>query len=130
MKLNARKKHQEISPSTSEPVEPVSSSPAKEDIYDHAISLQFNTLLYTTLQNMIDNAYTAGDFTYTSVADFIRAALDAYQEEMPLTEMDVNGDRRNISLRVTKKQHDFYKSLPNRLRRKLLERAVRSFMKL
>jgi hypothetical protein len=49
---------------------------------------------------------------------------------MPLTELDNDGDRRNISLRVTKKQHNFYKSLPNRLRRKLLERAVRSFMKL
>lgn len=130
MKLNARKKHQEIPPITSPTSDPVSTLSTKEDIYDHAISLQFNTLLYTTLQNMINNAYTAGDFTYTSVADFIRAALDAYQNGMPLTEMDTNGDRRNISLRVTKKQHDFYKSLPNRLRRKLLERAVRSFVKI
>jgi hypothetical protein len=130
MKLNARKKHQETAPSVAPMVKSVSPPPAKEDIYDHVISLQFNTLLYTTLQNMIDNAYTAGDFTYTSVANFIRAALDAYQNGMPLTELDNDGDRRNISLRVTKKQHNFYKSLPNRLRRKLLERAVRSFMKL
>lgn len=131
MDLKARRKKQTIPSSpASSTVEPASATSTKENAYDHTLSLQFNTLLYTTLQNMVDNAYTAGDFTYTSVADFIRAALDAYQSGMTLTEMDTHGDQRNISLRVTKRQHDFYKSLPNRLRRKLLERAVRSFIKL
>ncbi len=129
MKLNARQKHQAISPASDPANRAVTTLSINEDSYDHTISLQFNTLLYKTLHNMIDSAYTAGDFTYTSVADFIRAALDAYRNDMPLTEMDTKGERRNISVRVTRQQYDFYKSLPNRLRRKLLERAVRSLMK-
>lgn len=125
MELKARRKKQQ-SP------QPVVSqlSATTEETYSETISLQFNTLLYTTLQNMIDGAHVSNDFTYTSVADVIRAALIAYQEGMELTELDQAGDKRNISLRITKSQYEFYQSWPKRLRRKLLERAVRSFLKM
>jgi hypothetical protein len=78
---------------------------------------------------MIDGAHASNDFTHTSVADVLRAALVAYQEGIELTELDEPGEKRNISLRVTKSQYEFYQSWPKRLRRKLLERAVRSFLK-
>jgi len=40
---------------------------------------------------MVRVAHTAQDFTYTSIADVIRAALGKYQQEMRLTEMDELG---------------------------------------
>jgi hypothetical protein len=125
MELKARQKKNtvEVAPSYQAP-------PINETHYSQSISMQFNTLLYATLQNMVENAHTAGDFTYTSVADVIRGALEAYAEGMSLSELNREGERRNISVRVTQKQYDFYQSLPNRLRRKLVERAVRSFIKL
>ena len=127
MELKARQKSKKV-PNPS----PVNENPkplTQDATYDHSIALQFNTLLYTTLQNMITSAHTANDFTYTSVADVIRTALQAYADGMELTELDEKGDRRNISIRMTKSQYDFYKSLPNRMGRKLVERAVRTFLK-
>jgi hypothetical protein len=111
------------------PLPPSQSKETIETAYSEVISIQFNTLLYTTLQAMIDGAHASNDFTHTSVADVLRAALVAYQEGIELTELDEPGEKRNISLRVTKSQYEFYQSWPKRLRRKLLERAVRSFLK-
>ena len=129
MELKARRQAKKIQ--ASEPL--VETTTAPTAIHDHThsytITLQFNTLLYTTLQNLINSAHTANDFTYASVAEVIRAALNAYQEGMELTELDKAGERRNISLRMTKSQYDFYKSLPNRMGRKIVERAVRTFLK-
>ena len=127
MELKARQKNKKAPK-----LEPVPEAPKPSPLvatHDYTITLQFNTLLYMTLQNMISSAHTANDFTYTSVADVIRTALQAYADGMELTELDEKGDRRNISIRMTKSQYDFYKSLPNRMGRKLVERAVRTFLK-
>jgi Arc/MetJ-type ribon-helix-helix transcriptional regulator len=124
MDLKARQKKKQA------PQELASSAKTiSEETYSESISLQFNTLLYTTLQNMIEGSLAANDFTYTSVADVIRAALVAYQGGMELTELEQPGEKRNISLRLTKQQQEFYQSWPKRMRRRLLERAVRSFLR-
>lgn len=133
MKLKARTKNQSI-PENNNGAEqiPVAQPPQTiepDDTLSCTLSMQINTLLYNTLQNMITSSHTANDFTYISVADVIRAAIVAYQEGMELTELDQAGKRKNISIRVTKAQHDFYKSLPNRMRRTIVERAIRTFLK-
>ena len=129
MELKARRKAKKVEPAEPVIVSPQASPDLPETTHAYTISLQFNTLLYTTLQNMISSAHTAHDFTYASVADVIRAALSAYQDGMELTELDEAGERRNISIRLTKNQFDFYKSLPHRMGRKIVERAVRTFLK-
>ncbi|MCG6137077.1 MAG: hypothetical protein MET45_20990 [Nostoc sp. LLA-1] len=134
MKLNARKKEQPLNKEqpllpNSTPLPSQNEPQLNEVNYIHNISLQCNTLLYITLQNMISSQHTANDFTYSSVTDVIRSALDAYKDGMELTELDEHGERKQISLRVTKEQHKFYRSLPNQLRRKLVERAIRTFIK-
>ena len=98
--------------------------------YPHSITIQCNTLLYKTLQNMITSAHAAGDFTYASASDIIRAAIQAYKDGMQLTTLDEDGDREYTSVRLTAEQHQFYKSLPNGLKRKIIERAIRSYLKL
>lgn len=104
-------------------------SRAEKDIARYSITVRYDTLLYDTLQNMIRSAHTAQDFTYTSMADYIRAALVAYKDGMVLTELDQNGPKMETSLRVDKELWLFYKSLPGRMRSKILERAIRTFMK-
>jgi hypothetical protein len=95
----------------------------------HSITIRYGTLLYDTLQNMIRSSHTAQDFTYASAADFIRAALKAYKDGMVLTELDQVGSKLETSLRVDRELWLFYKSLPSRMRGKILERVIRTFMK-
>ena len=95
----------------------------------HSITVRYDTFLYDTLQNMIRSSHTAQDFTYASLADFVRAALRAYQEGMVLTEVDRGGPKLETSLRVDRDLWLFYKALPGRMRAKILERVLRTFMK-
>jgi hypothetical protein len=95
----------------------------------HSITVRYDALLYDTLQNMIRSSHTAQDFTYPSLADFVRAALTAYKNGMVLTEIDQGGSKLETSLRVNRELWLFYKSLPGRMRSKILERAIRTFMK-
>ena len=104
-------------------------SQTDKDSARHAITVRYDTLLYDTLQNMILSSHTAQDFTYTSIADFIRAALRAYKDGMVLTELDRNRPKTETSIRVDQDLWTFYKSLPRRMRTKILERAIRTFMK-
>ncbi|MGK7893091.1 MAG: hypothetical protein AB4372_05530, partial [Xenococcus sp. (in: cyanobacteria)] len=84
---------------------------------------------YNTLQNTIKAQHTGNDFTYTSVTDLIRAALLAYQSGMELTEIEQPGKKKQTSIRVDDSLYKFYKSLPNQLRTKILEKAIRTFIK-
>ena len=104
-------------------------SQVDRDIARHPMTVRYDTLLYDTLQNMILSSHTAQDFTYTSIADFIRAALRAYKDGMVLTELDRNGPKTETSIRADQDLWLFYKSLPRRMRTKILERAIRTFMK-
>jgi hypothetical protein len=97
--------------------------------YTQSLSIRCNTLLYNTIQNWVAVAHTAQDFTYTSVADVIRAALEAYRNGLQLTELDEPGDYKQTTIRVTKAQAEFYRGLPSQMRRKILERAIRTFIK-
>ena len=95
----------------------------------YSVRVRYDTILYDTLQNMIHSAHAAQDFTYPSLADFIRAALQAYKDGMVLTELDQNGPKVETSLRVDRELWQFYKSLPGRIRPKILERVIHTFVK-
>jgi hypothetical protein len=95
----------------------------------YSVRVRYDTILYDTLQNMIHSSHAAQDFTYPSLADFIRAALQAYKDGMVLTELDQNGPKVETSLRVDRELWQFYKSLPERMRPKILERVIRTFVK-
>lgn len=129
MDLKAKKKKQSkpIEQVVSVPVETVQSEP--NNIYEHSITIQCNALLYTTLQNTVKALHAGNDFSYTSVTDIIREALKAYQEGMELTEIEQSGKKKQTSIRVDTSLYKFYKSLPNQLRTKILEKAIRSYIK-
>lgn len=73
--------------------------------------------------------HTAGDYSYTSVADVIRAAIQSYQDGLELTEQPESGAKKQTTLRVSDELFEFYESWPARMRSKILERVVRSFIK-
>ncbi len=129
MDLRAKKKNikKTTTQPISSPVETVKSEPSHQ--YEHSITIQCNALLYNTLQNKIKALHTGNDFTYTSVTDLIRAALKAYQSGMELTELEQPGKKKQTSIRVDDSLYKFYKSLPNQLRTKILEKAIRTFIK-
>ena len=129
MELRARNTKPEAGgPSSAVPVAEVANQ-AEKDTARYSITVRYDTLLYYTLQNMIRSAHTAQDFTYTSMADFIRAALRAYKDGMVLTELEHKGPKTETSLRMDRDLWLFYKSLPGRMRAKILERVIRTFMK-
>ncbi|MDJ0648877.1 MAG: hypothetical protein QNJ60_09235 [Xenococcaceae cyanobacterium MO_188.B19] len=129
MDLRAKKKTQKklTTQPISTPVEPA--QPETNNSLEHSITIQCNALLYNTLQNTIKAQHTGNDFTYTSVTDLIRAALLAYQSGMELTEIEQPGKKKQTSIRVDDSLYKFYKSLPNQLRTKILEKAIRTFIK-
>ncbi len=93
------------------------------------LTFQINTILYNTIQNIISSLHTSQDFTYVSASDFIRKALNAYKDGMELTELDEKGEKINTSLRVDQSLKDFYSNLPDRMRSKLIERSIRTYIK-
>jgi hypothetical protein len=97
--------------------------------YSHPVTIQCNTLLYTTLHNWVKAMHAANNFTYTSVTDGIRAAIAAYKDGMELTELEQKGKKKQTSIRLDDSLYDFYKGLPDQLRTKILERAIRTFLK-
>ena len=95
----------------------------------YSVRVRYDTILYDSLQNMIRSAHAAQDFTYPALADFIRAALQAYKAGMVLTELDQNGPKVETSLRMDRELWQFYKSWPERMRPKILDRVLRTFVK-
>ena len=132
MKIKAREKQKqsptkEADSSTKQPREQRAKAESKS--YPYPITIQCNTLLYTTIQNTVKTMHTANDFTYTSVTDVIRAAIKAYQEGMELTELERKGKKKQTSIRLEETSYNFYKELPDQMRTKIIERAIRTFLK-
>ena len=48
---------------------------------------------------------------------------------MELTEIDEKGPKTATTIRVNEELKKFYDELPNRLRRKIIERAIRTYIK-
>ena len=129
MKLKATKKQQNKKPKkkASSASVLVETKPTKSK--SSTLNLQINAILYNTIQNIISSLHTSQDFTYVSASDFIRKALLSYKDGMELTELDEKGDKINTSIRVDQDFKDFYSNLPDRMRSKLIERSIRTYIK-
>ena len=93
------------------------------------VTIRLDRMLYERLQNSIQASHTAGDFSFVSVSDVIRAAIEAYRDGMELTELAPRGGKKNYTLRVTAPLRAFYNTLPNRLKSQIIERAIRTYIK-
>lgn len=139
MEIRARKKKPASTPAKArprqakKPAPQIASAPEPEPkragVYREVIGIRCNSMLYNSIQNMLSAAHAAQDFTYTSAVDFIRSALQAYKDGMVLTELDQKGEKTALTIRTDPELKHFYTSLPDRLRSKILERAIRTYMK-
>lgn len=131
MQLKARKRTASAMPRLGEvsKVPLPMNRPVKVGQFHCMIAIRCNSLLYNTIQNMLTASHASQDFTHTSVTDFIRHALEAYREGMVLTELEEKGEKMFTTMRVDRVTRDFYRSLPDRMRVKILERAIRTFLK-
>lgn len=93
------------------------------------IQINVNELLYDTMRNIITSRHTSNDYTYSSVSDIIRSSLEEYKNGMELTELCEEGEKTSTSIKVSAEIKAFYSQLPDRLRRKILEKAIRTFIK-
>ena len=125
VRIKAReKKRPRTDTSLTSPVET-----SEDTKYNQSITVRYGTALYDTIQNIIESSHAAQDFTYITSSDFVRAALKAYQDGMQLTALDEPDTKRETKLRVSADLKTFYQSLPKGIRNKLLERAIRTYMK-
>lgn len=131
MELKARKRNGPTVPSLAEvhKISPPLHLSPKNGQFQYMIAIRCNSMLYNTIQNMLTASHASQDFTYTSVTDFVRRALEAYRDGMVLTELDEKGEKMFTTMRVDRVTRDFYRSLPDRMRVKILERAIRTFLK-
>lgn len=139
MEIRARKNKPVPAPAKAEPRRSKKTPPApnpepepeqrRAGGYREVIGIRCNTMLYNSIQNMLSASHAAQDFTYTSAVDFIRSALQAYKEGMVLTELDQKGEKTALTIRTDQGLKNFYTSLPDRMRTKILERAIRTYMK-
>lgn len=97
---------------------------------DCVIALRIDTLLYNTLHNYLSAMHNVSDYTFSSISDILRHILLQIE----------NGDLQNkgmicsdnkiyieITIRVHEKQKKFWSSLPNRLKRAIMEKAIIAF---
>ena len=139
MEIRARRNKPTPAPAKAKPRQPKNPSPQqvtelkpepkRAGSYRETIGIRCNTMLYNSIQNMLSASHAAQDFTYTSAVDFIRSALQAYKDGMVLTELDQKGEKTALTIRTDTALKNFYTSLPDRMRTRILERAIRTYMK-
>lgn len=97
---------------------------------DCVIALRIDTLLYNTLQNYLSAMHNVSDYTFSSISDILRHILLQIESgELQNSEV-VRSDNKTyieITIRVNESQKQFWSSLPNRLKRAIMEKAIVSF---
>jgi hypothetical protein len=117
--------------------QPESDSQANKAINDiktksHIISLRINTLLYNTLHNYLVASHNVSDYTFSSISDILRHILTQIEKNGFSTDetiSDQDSEYTETIVRVTKEQKQVWQNLPNRNRRKIMEKAIIAFSK-
>lgn len=105
---------------------------AHNDVLGEHIAIRINIALYNILRNYITSAHIVMDYEYQSVSDIIRVALQRFKEGMPLTEIDEKKQGVQLvstTIRIGNELKQFWETLPDRNRRKILEKAIRTYLK-
>lgn len=98
---------------------------------DFVIPHRCNAELHKDITTFLESCFEKMDYRYSGYSAFFRAALEAYIEGMPITEGYEKTKLRRVptSVRVDKNLYDFYKGLPDRHKTAIIERVLRSFLK-
>lgn len=98
----------------------------------NTISLRLDTMIYSALQDYLSAMYNISDYTFGSISDLIRYILSNLKEK-GLHNDQINYCKSNecteIVVRVNYEEKQFWKSLPHRNKRQIIERAISAFVK-
>jgi hypothetical protein len=98
------------------------------------INFAFSASLLDQINNLLVSQWNQGNFTYSSVADFIRQALVAYQKKkirVDLTPQQRSRPKKEFSMRWPQLDLlNFYYSLPAGKRVTILEASTRAYFQL
>jgi len=91
------------------------------------ITFRCDIFLLEKIKNTLASQQLAGNYQYPNLSTFIRAALQTYQEKMPLTYQRENNPKKEISFRLAGELLTFYESLSDQTKNLILERALGSY---
>jgi len=94
------------------------------------IALRIDTLLYNTLHNYLSAMHLVSDYTFSSISDILRHILSQIESGELQNKGIILSDNKTyieITIRVNYNQKKFWSSLPNRLKRSIMEKAIIAF---
>jgi hypothetical protein len=94
------------------------------------VALRIDTLLYNTLHNYLSAMHNVSDYTFSSVSDILRHILLQIENGTLPNKGVIRSDNKtyiDITIRVNDNQKKFWSSLPNRLKRMIMEKAIVAF---
>lgn len=94
--------------------------------YPHDLSVRIDVLLYEVVDNFVTSANIGGDYSFTSAADFIRAAIRDHAGGKKLEAKAEGKKKKRMTLRVDDAVKAHYEGLPRGKRTEILERAIRT----
>ena len=96
------------------------------------ISLRINITLYTALQDYLSAMHNVSNYTFGSISNLLRYILSQLKENGLHNDQinySKNAECMEVILRVNYEEKQFWKSLPHRNKRQIIERAVAAFIK-
>jgi hypothetical protein len=97
---------------------------------DCVVALRIDTLLYNTLHNYLSAMHLVSDYTFSSISDILRHVLlqvESGELQSKGIALSDNKTYIEITIRVNDNQKKFWSSLPNRLKRSIMEKAIIAF---
>jgi len=97
---------------------------------DCVLALRIDTLLYNTLHNYLSAMHLVSDYTFSSISDILRhVLLQVENGELQSKGITLSNNKTyiEITIRVNDNQKKFWSSLPNRLKRSIMEKAIIEF---
>jgi len=105
----------------------IQDNPIQDRTVSKKITFRCDTFLLEKIKNTLASQQLAGNYQYPNLSAFIRAALQAYQEKMPLAYQRENNPKKEISFRLAGGLLIFYESLLEQTKSLILERALGSY---
>ena len=97
-----------------------------EEEFITTISIHLEPNLFMMIEQMLESRQIAGDYSWSSVADFIREAILDYAQGINLEAQAIGKRTKRFSLRAGKTVVNYWESFPKRKKAEILDRILRT----
>lgn len=105
--------------------------PKTDNKLTHKLAIRLNTTLHNTIHNYLEAMHSAGDYSYSSMADILRKVLSSMEDnslKYNIIKAPISDEYIELTLRCTDSQKQFWKSLPSGNKVRILEKAIIAFL--